>query len=356
MSASDEQGQSPVIRDRRRIDPVTGQPRDPAGQPRDPAGQPAGSAGDGEGTRPGQARPGRHAVSKPGGARARSGGPAGPGGPGGTAGTSQADQPEAANAANSGAAASGTTGPGTAASGTAASDTAASGAAASDTAGPGTAASGAAANGTCGGDAAAGSGAASPGQADGDLAVKLAERTADVQRVQAEYANYRKRVERDRSAVREHALASVLSELLPVLDDIGRAREHGELTGGFKAVAEALEAIMAKLGLATFGEAGEPFDPNVHEALMHSYSAEVTEPTSVQILQPGYKVGERILRPARVAVAEPTDPAGARTGDQQAGQAEQAEQAEQAGQAAGTAAASGDATAGEAGKSGNDAD
>ena len=145
------------------------------------------------------------------------------------------------------------------------------------------------------------------------MAVKLAERTADLQRVQAEYANYRKRVDRDRAAVREQALASVVAELLPVLDDIGRAREHGELTGGFKAVAEALEAAAGKLGLTTFGKAGEAFDPNVHEALMHSYSADVTEPTCVQVLQPGYKVGERILRPARVAVAEPTDPAGART-------------------------------------------
>jgi molecular chaperone GrpE len=97
----------------------------------------------------------------------------------------------------------------------------------------------------------------------------------------------------------------VLNELLPVLDDIGRAREHGELVGGFKSVAESVEGIVAKLGLTSFGEAGEPFDPVLHDALMHSYSASVTEPTAVQILQPGYKVGERIIRPARVAVAEP---------------------------------------------------
>jgi molecular chaperone GrpE len=133
----------------------------------------------------------------------------------------------------------------------------------------------------------------------------LAERTADLQRLQAEYANYRKRVERDRLAVREQALANVLNELVPVLDDIGRAREHGELTGGFKSVGESLEGIAFKLGLTPFGESGDPFDPTMHEALMHSYSAAVTEPTAVQILQPGYKVGERIIRPARVAVAEP---------------------------------------------------
>jgi len=134
---------------------------------------------------------------------------------------------------------------------------------------------------------------------------QLAERTADLQRVTAEYANYRKRVERDRAAVREQAVANVLSGLVPVLDDIGRAREHEELVGGFKSVAESLEAAVTKLGLESFGEDGEPFDPKVHEALMHSYSPDVTEPTCIKILQPGYRVGERILRPARVAVAEP---------------------------------------------------
>jgi molecular chaperone GrpE len=134
---------------------------------------------------------------------------------------------------------------------------------------------------------------------------QLAERTADLQRVTAEYANYRKRVERDRAAVREQAVANVLSGLVPVLDDIGRAREHEELVGGFKSVAESLEGAVTKLGLDSFGEDGEPFDPKVHEALMHSYSPDVTEPTCIKILQPGYRVGERILRPARVEVAEP---------------------------------------------------
>jgi molecular chaperone GrpE len=149
-----------------------------------------------------------------------------------------------------------------------------------------------------------------PGSGDQSAAqaeARLAERTADLQRLQAEYANYRKRVERDRLAVREQALASVLVELLPVLDDIGRAREHGELSGGFKSVAESLEAITVKLGLATFGENGDPFDPTLHEALMHEYSGDVSEPTCVRILQPGYMVGDRIIRPARVAVAEPGD-------------------------------------------------
>ncbi len=133
----------------------------------------------------------------------------------------------------------------------------------------------------------------------------MAERTADLQRLQAEYQNYRKRVERDRLTVREIAVSNILESLIPVLDDIGRAREHGEVTGGFKSVAESLETVVAKLGLQQFGKEGEPFDPTMHEALMHSYSSDVTEDTCVQILQPGYRIGERIIRPAMVAVAEP---------------------------------------------------
>jgi molecular chaperone GrpE len=232
MRSSDEESQGPVIRDRRRIDPATGQVRDADRQ----AGQ--GQAGPQRG--PAQPRPGRHAVSKP----------------------------------------------------------------------------GSASRGTTGG------GQQAPARPDDDapapdtnhtdemntMTAQLTERTADLQRLQAEYANYRKRVERDRMAVREQALANVLTELLPVLDDIGRAREHGELSGGFKSVAESLEAAAVKLGLASYGEDGDPFDPKLHEALMHSYSPDVAEPTCVRILQPGYKVGDRILRPARVAVAEPGEP------------------------------------------------
>ncbi|MFE9813651.1 nucleotide exchange factor GrpE [Streptomyces sp. NBC_00236] len=133
----------------------------------------------------------------------------------------------------------------------------------------------------------------------------LSERTGDLQRLQAEYQNYRRRVERDRVTVKEIAVAGLLSELLPVLDDVGRAREHGELVGGFKSVAESLETVVAKLGLQQFGKEGEPFDPTIHEALMHSYAPDVTETTCVAILQPGYRIGERTIRPARVAVAEP---------------------------------------------------
>lgn len=139
----------------------------------------------------------------------------------------------------------------------------------------------------------------------GELERQIAERTEDLQRLQAEYANYRRRVERDRQAVAEQALASVLIGLLPVLDDIDRARAHGELEGGFKVVAEGLEATLTKLGLERFGIAGEPFDPTLHEALMHATSAEVSEPTATEILQTGFRLGERILRPARVAVTDP---------------------------------------------------
>ena len=147
---------------------------------------------------------------------------------------------------------------------------------------------------------------------EADAEARLAERTADLQRLQAEYANYRKRVDRDRAAVREQAVASTLAGLLPVLDAIDQAREHGELSGGFKSVADSLQAALGRLGLVVYGEKGDPFDPEIHEALTHTYSPDVAEDTCVEILQPGYKVGDRILRPARVAVAEPaTGPDGA---------------------------------------------
>ena len=133
----------------------------------------------------------------------------------------------------------------------------------------------------------------------------LAERTADLQRVTAEYANYRKRVDRDRAATVEAATGAVLATLLPVLDDVDRARQHGDLTGAFKAVADQLEATLEKLGLQPYGEVGEPFDPTLHEAVAHQTSAEVSEPTCVAVLRRGYKLGDRLLRVPLVAVAEP---------------------------------------------------
>ena len=138
-----------------------------------------------------------------------------------------------------------------------------------------------------------------------ELVRQIAERPADLQRLQAEYANYRRRVERDREAIREHAIANVLGNLLPVLDDIGRARDHGELEGGFKSVGEALEQVVERLGMVRYGTAGDPFDPTVHEALTHNHSPEVSEPTCVEVFQPGYRIGDRVVRPARVAVADP---------------------------------------------------
>ena len=147
--------------------------------------------------------------------------------------------------------------------------------------------------------------AAAEGTGNSQLQGQLAERTADLQRLQAEYANYRKRVDRDRATVREQAVSTALAELLPVLDAIGQAREHGELSGGFKSVADSLQAVVGKLGLVSYGQRGDAFDPKIHEALTHTYSPDVTEDTCVEIFQPGYKVGERILRPARVAVAAP---------------------------------------------------
>jgi molecular chaperone GrpE len=146
--------------------------------------------------------------------------------------------------------------------------------------------------------------------ADLDAAqASAAERLNDLQRLQAEFVNYRRRVDRDRDVARDQAVAGVLEGLLPVLDDIHLARQHGDLEGGpFAAIAEKLETTLARFGLDRYGESGEPFDPSVHEALMHTEADlddSVTTTTVVQVLQPGYRAGERVLRPARVAVADP---------------------------------------------------
>jgi molecular chaperone GrpE len=144
-----------------------------------------------------------------------------------------------------------------------------------------------------------------PGPFAGDD--RVAELTADLQRVSAEYANYRKRVDRDRTLVVEMATAGLLSELLPLLDDIDRARQHGDLDGAFKSVGEGIEGLATKLGLERFGAPGDPFDPAVHEALMAAEpSADATVATCAQVLQPGYRLTSgRVLRPARVSVSEP---------------------------------------------------
>lgn len=132
----------------------------------------------------------------------------------------------------------------------------------------------------------------------------------DYLRLQAEYVNYKRRVDRDREQLRNNALAGFVESLLPVLDEIHLARQHGDLAEGtpFAKIAEKLDGILGKYGLSSFGEAGDAFDPMHHEALMH-VEAEVPEgsegTTVVQVMQPGYKVGERVVRPARVAVADP---------------------------------------------------
>jgi molecular chaperone GrpE len=138
------------------------------------------------------------------------------------------------------------------------------------------------------------------------LEEQLAERTADLQRLQAEYVNYKRRVDRDRELIRVQGEAAVLQSLLTVLDDIARAADHGELEGGFKAVADSLQQAVAKHRLEAFGAKGEPFDPSLHEAVFHAgESAEVETTTVDSILRTGYKVGDRVLRPATVGVVDP---------------------------------------------------
>ena len=138
-----------------------------------------------------------------------------------------------------------------------------------------------------------------------DAARQLSERTADLQRLQAEYVNYKRRVDRDRELVRENATYTVLSSLLPVLDDIDRAREHDEVSGGFKAVADSLDRVVGGLGLVKFGQVGDEFDPNLHEALMHRPDEEATTTSVENVAQAGYRIGERVVRAAKVTVAGP---------------------------------------------------
>jgi molecular chaperone GrpE len=156
-------------------------------------------------------------------------------------------------------------------------------------------------------------GAAQPGTPGSDAAL-AAERLGDLLRLQAEYVNYKRRVDRDRALVQERAVRDVLEAVLPVLDDIQAARDHGDLAEGpFAAIADKLESTLGKYGLERFGAKGEVFDPMEHEALMHApwpaddadLPTDATATTVVTVLQPGYRAGEQVLRPARVAVADP---------------------------------------------------
>jgi molecular chaperone GrpE len=142
-----------------------------------------------------------------------------------------------------------------------------------------------------------------------ELQKQLDERTADLQRLQAEFANYRRRVERDREVASNAAKAGLLSEFLTVLDDVERADQHGDLTGAFKAVSDKFVGVLQKSGLEPFGTENEPFDPSVHEAVQHTTSSEVDGPTVSTVLRRGYKVGDKVVRAAMVAVTDYEAPA-----------------------------------------------
>ena len=142
-----------------------------------------------------------------------------------------------------------------------------------------------------------------------ELTAEVAERTADLQRLSAEYANYRRRVDRDREAVLVNARAQFVGELLTILDDVERAGAHGDLMGPFKSLADKLVSVVQKLGLEPFGVEGEPFDPSVHEAVQHE-SSDATGPTVTvlaHVLRRGYRIGDRVLRPAMVGVVDRAD-------------------------------------------------
>jgi len=148
-----------------------------------------------------------------------------------------------------------------------------------------------------------------PAAAPGDLEKQLAERTEDLQRVTAEYANYRRRVDRDRALVADQAAERFALQLFPIVDDIERARDHGDLTGAFKVVADRVLGLLEGLGVEAFGVAGDPFDPSLHEAVIHDTSSEVSVPTATTVLRQGFRRGDRVLRTAMVAVSDPESPA-----------------------------------------------
>jgi molecular chaperone GrpE len=142
-----------------------------------------------------------------------------------------------------------------------------------------------------------------------DAARQLAERTEDLQRVTAEYANYRRRVERDRVLVVDQAAERFAAQLFPIVDDIERARDHGDLTGAFKVVADRVLGLLEGLGVTSFGQVGDPFDPALHEAVLHDTSPDVSVPTATTVLRPGFRRGDRVLRSAMVGVTDPESPA-----------------------------------------------
>jgi molecular chaperone GrpE len=148
----------------------------------------------------------------------------------------------------------------------------------------------------------------------GDLARQLTERTEDLQRVTAEYANYRRRVDRDRQLVVDQAAERFAAQLFPIVDDIQRARDHGDLDGPFKVVADRVLGLLDGLGVSGFGTNGDPFDPALHEAVIHDTSADVDYPMVSTVLRQGFRRGDRVLRTAMVAVTDPEVPAAAPAG------------------------------------------
>ena len=136
--------------------------------------------------------------------------------------------------------------------------------------------------------------------------IALAERTNDLQRLQAEFVNYKRRVERDRDLIRENATYAALAPITEVLDTIDRAREHGDLDAGFQTVADQLERVVSGLGLTKFGAPGEAFDPTIHEALSHiGEDPEVEVTTCKVVAKAGYRIGSRVVRAAQVLVVDP---------------------------------------------------
>ena len=140
-----------------------------------------------------------------------------------------------------------------------------------------------------------------------ESAALLAERTADLQRVQAEYANYRKRADRERLEAEHLGVARALAALLPVLDDFERAIAHEDISEQVMQILEKQQRALEALGLEKFGAEGDPFDPAVHEAVLHDESDSVTEPTVTKAMRAGYKHRERLLRAAMVGVTDPVD-------------------------------------------------
>ncbi|QCP04234.1 nucleotide exchange factor GrpE [Brevibacterium sp. CS2] len=134
-----------------------------------------------------------------------------------------------------------------------------------------------------------------------------AERLADLQRINAEYAAFRMRAKREQDRAREAGVQSVVEALYPVLDELRLAQENGDLTGPFETHAKKLIASLEKVGVVQFGEPGEEFDPSIHEALMQQPSDEVETATVFLVMQPGYRLGERVIRAARVGVQAPAE-------------------------------------------------